>query len=321
MGILMAIQNYGAIMQGAADLTAMPANAFAQGQQRRQTQEYRNALLAQDQQAQAFQQQRYGDEMAQADEDDLEWDDAFAQKDWARMARVDPQTTKILWEQEQASKPQPQTSVQFQDAPFGSKVAIGSDGRWSVIEPPKPSAPATIAPGEQFRRLTPEEAAQQGYPRGAVVQRNTKTGEEKVVSKQPPANANIQAKVGAVRTLNYVTNRLEQHLANIQTGGPLGVRGYLSKVTDSQDSMRFDNLKEQLSTELRTIFRIPGEGALSDREQAQYGLQLPDVRYDKKQNLAILADVKQRAALRIQQPDAEPQQPPQTDDVVDFNEY
>jgi hypothetical protein len=61
----MAVQNYGAIMQGAADLTAMPANAFAQGQQRRQAHEYRNALLAQDQQAQAFQQQRYQDEQAQ----------------------------------------------------------------------------------------------------------------------------------------------------------------------------------------------------------------------------------------------------------------
>jgi hypothetical protein len=63
------------------------------------------------------------------------------------MARIDPPTTKILWEQEEASKPPPQTSVQFQDAPFGSKVAIGSDGRWSVIEPPKPTSTTPPKPG------------------------------------------------------------------------------------------------------------------------------------------------------------------------------
>jgi hypothetical protein len=139
-------------------------------------------------------------------------------------------------------------------------------------------------------------------PAGTVAQ--LVDGKLRVVSKPSAANQNVAAKQGALRTLNYVATRLEQHLPNVKTGGAMGARGLLSKVTDSQDAMRLNNLREQLSTELRTIFRIPGEGALSDREQAQYGLQLPDIRYDYKQNLAILNDIRQRAGLRIQQPEA-----------------
>jgi hypothetical protein len=136
----MPVQNYGAIMQGAADLTAMPANAFAQAQAVKQAQQYRNALLQQDQQQMAFQQQRYGDQMAQADEDDAEWDDAFAKKDWGRMARVDPQTTKILWEQEQAQKPQAPEYKAVGDALLEMPTAPGQDPRVAYQAPQKPQA-------------------------------------------------------------------------------------------------------------------------------------------------------------------------------------
>jgi hypothetical protein len=166
----MAVQNYGAIMQGAADLTAMPANAFAQGQQRRQAQEYRNALLAQDQQQQAFQQQRYGDEQAQADEDDLEWDDAFAKKDWARMARVDPQTTKILWEHEQASQPKAPEYKAVGDALLEMPTAPGQDPRVAYQAPQKPQAPQSLPSDVQsfqfYSRLSPEQRAQWDQMRG-----------------------------------------------------------------------------------------------------------------------------------------------------------
>ena len=182
----------------------------------------------------------------------------------------------------------------------------------------RPVGGAAAAPGgPKFRTLSGDEAKAAGFPEGAVVQTNTQTGENKVLYKQPPANANIASKQGAVRTLDYVVSTFTQHLPNVKTGGPLGVRGYMSQATDYQDSKRFENLREQLSTELRTIFRIPGEGALSDREQAQYGLQLPDIRYSRENNLAILTDIRNRARLRME---AAPAGEPESD-VVDFNDY
>lgn len=87
-------------------------------------------------------------------------------------------------------------------------------------------------------------------------------------------------------------------LKKATTGGIMGVSGIAGRVFDSQDAMRFDNLKEQMSVELRTLFRIPGEGALSDKEQAQYGVQLPNVKYSDETNEAILNDVENRIGIR-----------------------
>lgn len=72
------------------------------------------------------------------------------------------------------------------------------------------------------------------------------------------------------------------------SGGVLGLKGTVGRVTDTQKAREFDNLRESLSTQMRAVFRIPGEGALSDKEQAQYGLQLPDVKNDPDVNERIL---------------------------------
>lgn len=82
------------------------------------------------------------------------------------------------------------------------------------------------------------------------------------------------------------------------TGGPVGVYGKVGRVTNTQKARRFDNLKEQMSTQLRTLFRIPGEGALSDREQAQYGLQLPDVNNEPSVNEDIIKDIAKVIEIR-----------------------
>jgi hypothetical protein len=143
----MAVQNYGAVMQGAADLTAMPANAFLQAQAQKQAMEYRNAMLGMDQQRLGMDQQQYADQQAaaaaqgaQADEDDAEWDDAFAKKDWARMARVDPQTTKILWDQQQASQPKAPEYKAVGDSLLEMPTAPGQDPRVAYQAPHKPQA-------------------------------------------------------------------------------------------------------------------------------------------------------------------------------------
>lgn len=113
------------------------------------------------------------------------------------------------------------------------------------------------------------------------------------------------AKTNAAKGMDYVVNQFkgtpEQPgaLETATQGGPLGVKGMLGKVFDSQDSRRFDNLREQMSTEMRTLFRIPGEGTLSDKEQAQYGIQLPSVMNSKENNEAIIKDMEARVGARL----------------------
>jgi hypothetical protein len=110
------------------------------------------------------------------------------------------------------------------------------------------------------------------------------------------------AKAPVLDSMNYIVDQYRDLFPKINTGGWMGATGKASGVFDSQDSMRFDNLNQQLSTELRTIFRIPGEGSLSDQEQRQYGIQLPSRDYDQATNEAIIKDLQTRAGLRVGQP-------------------
>jgi hypothetical protein len=109
-------------------------------------------------------------------------------------------------------------------------------------------------------------------------------------------------KVAALKNLNYLASKFEGTdekpglLQTAEQGGWMGISGTLGRVTNSQQAKAFDNAVEQMSTELRKIFRIPGEGALSDKEQAQYGIQLPKLGNDPKLNQDILTDLKIRAA-------------------------
>lgn len=113
------------------------------------------------------------------------------------------------------------------------------------------------------------------------------------------------AKTNAAKGMDYVINQFRGStekpgaLENTMQGGWMGIKGLAGKVFDSQDSRRFDNLREQMSTEMRTLFRIPGEGTLSDKEQAQYGIQLPSVTNSKENNEAILQDMEARIGARL----------------------
>jgi len=130
-------------------------------------------------------------------------------------------------------------------------------------------------------------------------------GEVEGAKEKAQTDAAKEAKGSVLDSMNYVMSQYADIFPKITTGGPMGVAGQASRVLDSQDIMRFENLNQQLSTELRTVFRIPGEGTLSDKEQAQYGLQLPNVKYDQATNEAILKDLQARAGLRAgQQPSA-----------------
>jgi hypothetical protein len=113
------------------------------------------------------------------------------------------------------------------------------------------------------------------------------------------AQTGVGAKAPVLKSLEYTLGRFAEANTKVETGGPGGVKGTLSKVFDYEDATALDNLAQQISTELRTIFRIPGEGSLSDKEQAQYGLQLPSRNFSAEQNKQIMLDLENRARLRM----------------------
>jgi hypothetical protein len=123
------------------------------------------------------------------------------------------------------------------------------------------------------------------------------------------ASGGQSTKMPAKASMDYVIGEFRKNLITTPQGGLFGYKGKSGTVIAKADKERFENLREQLSTELRTVFRIPGEGTLSDREQAQYGIQLPSTDYEPANNVKILDDLEQRTALRLQTPVDGQQQP------------
>lgn len=119
-------------------------------------------------------------------------------------------------------------------------------------------------------------------------------------------------KVSAFENLKFLNNQFlgtkeaPGIVDRATTGGWFGLKGTLTSGT--QSAREFDNQVEQMSTELRKIFRIPGEGALSDKEQAQYGIQLPKRGNDPALNRQILQSLMVRAE-NATMPPVNPMQP------------
>lgn len=124
-------------------------------------------------------------------------------------------------------------------------------------------------------------------------------GAEASARKQGEAEGDKAAKAPAAASYGLAAENMRQSIGGVDTGGALGIKGRISEVTDYQNSRLFNNRVQQLSTELRTVFRIPGEGTLSDQEQKQYGIQLPDIRNDPAVNEQIMKDLEGRIGARI----------------------
>lgn len=150
--------------------------------------------------------------------------------------------------------------------------------------------PGPASPSQNFRTLTPEETASAGFPAGTVAQLNTQSGQIKVLSQVPAGQRPTVPKSSdpVVSRVENVANLLTKQMSKVKTGGIAGVTGALSRIFDSQDAKLFESYRQQLSGAVRAALRIPGEGALSDQEQAQYGLQLPELGQKKENNEAIL---------------------------------
>lgn len=144
-----------------------------------------------------------------------------------------------------------------------------------------------------------QDIAARGQDIGAATA--TRGQDKQIEAAKIRAEAGTGAKLPVLQSMEYVANQFREANKKVATGGTMGVKGVISGAVDYQDAAMLDNLAQQMSTELRTIFRIPGEGALSDQEQAQYGLQLPGRKYDAAQNEKILNDLLTRARIRLGQ--------------------
>jgi hypothetical protein len=199
------------------------------------------------------------------------------------------------------------------------------------------SLPADLQVMEWYKKATPEERAmfdklngrqqapyfqwvQRVLPDGSTQQGtfNARTGQTSWDEQVVPGGAREaaaargtevgqaagaqEAKAPAKASMEYVLQEFEKQLPNTVQGGVGGLVGKAGAVVDYKDAARFDNLREQLSTELRTVFRIPGEGTLSDREQAQYGIQLPNRNNPPEVNAKIINDLRERTRLRTETP-------------------
>lgn len=109
-------------------------------------------------------------------------------------------------------------------------------------------------------------------------------------------------KAPVLESYNIAADGMSAAIGETPQGGFLGLNKTYGSVFDKTDADNFDTAKQQLSTELRTIFRIAGEGTLSDREQEQYNLQLPDRSNNKQTNYRIMDALGRRIAARIETP-------------------
>lgn len=137
---------------------------------------------------------------------------------------------------------------------------------------------------------------------GPIIPAGTKARVDSQGKAEGEASGGQSSKAPVKASMDYVIGEFRKSIEATPQGGLFGYKGKAATVTSKAEKERFDNLREQLSTELRTAFRIPGEGTLSDAEQKQYGIQLPSTDYEPQNNEQILKDLETRTSLRLQTP-------------------
>jgi hypothetical protein len=228
----------------------------------------RDQSLQQDASANALMRERfdYGRQQDQAaaqqgEEDDAEWDAAYQAKDWGAMARIDPQTAKILWDQEQSTKQQAY-GVQFQPGPFGSQVA--TDGqRFQVIEPPKPAGAGEPPKPQLVEVPLPDGTTQKQWIRpgesaGAPVGAPT-TGQQL----SPKDTNTARVKLTQVKVARNQLNEAKKKYAALKDTFSAGPGG---QFVPSPAGKAFDAAVDSMRGSISALTRVPGVGAMSDYE-------------------------------------------------------
>jgi hypothetical protein len=207
-------------------------------------------------------------------------------------------------------------------APPGTIIQRDASGKLSVLPVPRamgggagggggapmaaggaPGAAPAPGAGRLGNLLTAEELRAAGLPEGTVAQLDPRSGKVNVISSVPSTQrASTENKERSVRRIEAASELLQKQLDRVATGGPLGITGAVGRIFDAQDSRQFETFKEQLSSGLRAALRIPGEGALSDREQAQYSLTLPSLGMSKERNIEIMRALEDQVRLAADLP-------------------
>lgn len=139
--------------------------------------------------------------------------------------------------------------------------------------------------------VTPEQARQMGATPVDPIQQAQEMQKVK-------EEAERRAKAPAIQSFNMLADEMVGTEKNpgaidrVTTGGPLGAYGFLSRGLDPSDVQNFESIVSTMSTQLRSILRIPGEGTLTDQEQRQYGLTLPSISNSPDVNKAIINRLK-----------------------------
>jgi hypothetical protein len=159
----------------------------------------------------------------------------------------------------------------------------------------------TGAPQFKVGPLSPEEAQTEGLPVDRRWQRLKDGRVQQIAGTEPSAaDADRAAKIPQVYNAGML---MEQMQSSIDGGLTTGPWNELFNIPigrwSSQEKEQFEGLKEQLSTQIRAVFRIKGEGPLSDQEQRQYGLTMPSLDKRPETNTRLISNLQAMMANAI----------------------
>lgn len=289
----------------------------AQGQMQQEAMQRQQAEQAQRQQA-----QQYEAMLAQMPPEQAALYRMFSPQEGVKA--IADQRGKIALEEAKAKAKGPTLTTLQREAAQLFPDDPGSQAAWIKEQRAKPvGTTVNVNSGQPLgdptqRFLTPEQRAQLAnaginLPAGVQYTWDPKTGrpvavEGTVPTKEDKAGA---GKVPAVNNANMLFDQMEELLDQGVATGPIAgseIAGIpLGRAVDYDRKTLFDAFTKQVSPSLRAIFRIPGEGALSDSEQKQYNLMLPQVTYPESVNRALIANLRQLLANSVPQAE-QPQQ-------------
>ncbi|MFZ9767214.1 MAG: hypothetical protein ACO3C4_01820 [Candidatus Limnocylindrus sp.] len=168
---------------------------------------------------------------------------------------------------------------------------------------------------DTYTTLSPQQVAQYGLPEGTVAQMSS-DGRLSTVS-TPPDSVQTRSTNAPrfVKSAESVIDNLQRQLERFEGGGPAGIRGALSRITDYQDVKQFDTYNFQLLSAVKKVFRVPGEGAQSDRDALQIIGTLPSHRFGTDKNIEIMRSIENMMRIESGLPTIEEERPDGIDPV------
>lgn len=216
----------------------------------------RDRALAQDQQALDFRQNALMQAQQQAEDDDAEWEQAYAAKDWGRMARLDPQTTKILWDREQASKPP--APLEVQNLPgYGVAVTQGGEFKASRANP----APQQYAP-ETFSTQIDDQGNMLLVGNRGTIRETGRKGKTTPNPEDTKAQVERAKNEQAWSMYETAMTGLQGAMSGTVTGP---VFGRVPAFSAGQQTA--DGAVAAMAPILKQLFRTAGEGTFTDKDQ------------------------------------------------------